>query len=66
MGSKMHLNQIKHGEPLHYSEDTRSHTKEYAQLMDDNDPLKELKKEFLIPSKTGLHNYNVQSSGMCK
>ncbi|MCJ1363037.1 Kynureninase (L-kynurenine hydrolase) [Acarospora aff. strigata] len=54
MGSRHHLNQIKHGPPLPYNDDSRAHTKEYAQALSAQDPLKDLRAEFIIPTKADL------------
>ncbi|KAI9871695.1 MAG: Kynureninase (L-kynurenine hydrolase) [Pleopsidium flavum] len=54
MGSRHHVNQIRHGPPLPFKDDIRAYTKEYAQSLDAKDPLKDLRKEFIIPSKADL------------
>ena len=54
MGSRQHLEHIRHGPPRHFSEDTRAHTKAYAESLDAEDPLRYLRNEFLIPTKQQL------------
>ena len=54
MGSRRHVDQIKHGRPLPPDVDIRAHSKEYAQSLDAQDPLRSLRNEFIIPSKADL------------
>lgn len=54
MGSKLHLRDIKTGPPLSYHDDIRVYTKEYAQALDAQDPLRQFRDEFIIPSKNDL------------
>ncbi|KAJ5172606.1 hypothetical protein N7492_005199 [Penicillium capsulatum] len=54
MGSKQHLHDIKTGPPLPYQDDVRAHTKQYAQALDEQDPLRQFRDEFIIPSKNDL------------
>ena len=54
MGSRLHLRDIKHGPPLPYQDDIRAFTKEYAESLDTQDPLRQFRDEFIIPSKKDL------------
>ncbi|KAG2412401.1 hypothetical protein HFD88_009958 [Aspergillus terreus] len=54
MGSRLHLRDIKHGPPLPYHDDIRAFTKEYAESLDAQDPLRKFRDEFIIPSKKDL------------
>lgn len=54
MGSRMHLRDIKHGPPLAYQDDIRAFTKEYAEALDAQDPLRQFREQFIIPSKKDL------------
>lgn len=54
MGSRRHVEQIKHGPPLSSDVDIRAHSKEYAESLDVLDPLRNLRNEFVIPSKADL------------
>lgn len=54
MGSRMHLRDIKHGPPLPYQDDIRAFTKEYAEALDAQDPLRQFRDQFIIPSKKDL------------
>lgn len=63
MGSRHHLNQIKHGPPLPYKDDIRAHTREYAQSLDAQDPFKDLRAEFIIPTKADLKRTTLEKQG---
>lgn len=54
MGSRQHLRDIKSGPPLHYQDDIRANTREYAEALDAQDPLRQFRDEFIIPSKQDL------------
>lgn len=54
MGSKLHIRDIKTGPPLPYQDDIRANTKEYAQALDAQDPLRQFRDEFIIPSRNDL------------
>jgi kynureninase len=54
MGSKLHARHILHGPPLPQHEDIRAYTKEYAEELDERDPLREFRDQFIIPSKKDL------------
>lgn len=54
MGSRQHLRDIMHGPPLPYQDDIRAYTKEYAEALDAQDPLRQFRDEFIIPSKKDL------------
>lgn len=54
MGSRQHLRDIKTGPPLPYQDDIRAHTREYAEALDAQDPLRQFRDEFIIPSKKDL------------
>jgi kynureninase len=62
MGSRRHAEQIKHGPPLPPDVDIRAHSKEYAHMLDSQDPLKHLRNEFIIPSKADLKRLTLSSS----
>ncbi len=40
--------------PLHFTEDSQAHAREYARALDNEDPLKKFADEFRIPSKANL------------
>ncbi|KAF7586011.1 Kynureninase (L-kynurenine hydrolase) [Aspergillus hancockii] len=54
MGSRLHVREIKTGPPLPYKDDIRAFTREYAESLDAQDPLRQLRDEFIIPSKKDL------------
>ncbi|KAJ5368539.1 uncharacterized protein N7496_008299 [Penicillium cataractarum] len=54
MGSRQHLRDIKSGPPLHYQDDIRAYTRDYAEALDAADPLHQFRDEFIIPSKQDL------------
>lgn len=54
MGSRQHLRDIKTGPPLPYQDDIRAHMREYAEALDAQDPLRQFRGEFIIPSKKDL------------
>lgn len=54
MGSRQHLREMKSGPPLPYQDDVRAYQKEYAQALDSQDPLRQFRDEFIIPSKKDL------------
>ncbi len=61
MGSRRHVEQIKHGPPLPPDVDIRAHSREYAESLDAQDPLSKLRNEFLIPSKADLKRPTLSS-----
>lgn len=54
MGSRQHVRDIKHGAPLSYHDDVRAYTREYAEALDAQDPLRHFRDEFIIPTKKDL------------
>lgn len=54
MGSRQHVRDIKSGSPLPYTDDIRAYKKEYAEALDAQDPLRNFRDEFIIPSKKDL------------
>lgn len=54
MGSKQHLRSIRSGPPLPFQDDIRVGTREYAEALDAQDPLRKFRDEFIIPSKKDL------------
>lgn len=54
MGSRQHLRDIKSGPPLDYQDDIRAYSREYAEALDAQDPLRQFRDEFIIPSKQDL------------
>ncbi|KAE8380715.1 pyridoxal phosphate-dependent transferase [Aspergillus bertholletiae] len=54
MGSRLHVQEIKKGPPLPYKDDIRAFTREYAESLDAQDPLRHFRDEFIIPSKKDL------------
>lgn len=54
MESQQHLRDAKCGPSLPYQDDVRASTKEYAQALDAQDPLRQFRGEFIIPSKNDL------------
>jgi hypothetical protein len=62
MGSRRHVEQIKNGPPLSPDVDIRAHSKEYAESLDAQDPLRKLRNEFIIPSKADLKRPTLSST----
>ncbi|KAI2787559.1 Kynureninase 1 [Penicillium oxalicum] len=54
MGSRLHLRDIQSGPPLEYQDDIRANSREYAEALDQQDPLRNFRSEFIIPSKKDL------------
>ncbi|KAL3474852.1 pyridoxal phosphate-dependent transferase [Aspergillus californicus] len=54
MGSRFRVQQIKSDPPLPYKDDIRAFTREYAASLDAEDPLNNLREEFIIPSANDL------------
>lgn len=54
MGSRQHVRDIKSSSPLPYTDDIRAYKKEYAEALDAQDPLRNFRDEFIIPSKKDL------------
>ncbi|OKL57148.1 Kynureninase 1 [Talaromyces atroroseus] len=62
MGSKLHFQSIKHGPPLPHHDDIRAYKREYAAALDEKDPLRRFRAEFIIPSKKDLLRKNLSES----
>lgn len=68
MGSRLHVQEIKKGPPLPFKDDIRAFTREYAESLDAQDPLRHFRDEFIIPSKKDLKrktlnaNENIEDS----
>ncbi|KAL4807128.1 pyridoxal phosphate-dependent transferase [Aspergillus unguis] len=62
MGSRLHLQKIKHGPPLPYNDDIRAFTREYAASLDAQDPLRHFRDEFIIPSGKDLKRKTLDPS----
>lgn len=54
MGSRQPFRDIKSGAPQPHEDDIRAYTREYAELLDAQDPLRQFREEFFIPSKKDL------------
>ena len=54
MGSRQHLRSIQTGSPLPFQDDIRAYTREYAEALDAQDPLRQFRNEFIIPSRKDL------------
>lgn len=54
MGSRLHFQRIKEGPPLPRHDDIRAYKQEYAAALDECDPLKSYRDQFIIPSKKDL------------
>ncbi|EED20516.1 kynureninase [Talaromyces stipitatus ATCC 10500] len=54
MGSRLHFQRIKEGPPLPHNDDIRAYKREYAEALDEQDPLKSYRDQFIIPSKKDL------------
>lgn len=54
MGSRQHGQDPKHGLPLSYRDDVSAYTREYAEALDSQDPLRLFRDEFIIPTKKDL------------
>jgi kynureninase len=61
MGSR-HAEQIKHASPLPPDVDISAHSKEYAESLDSQDPLRHLRNEFIIPSEADLKRPTLASA----
>lgn len=48
------MEDFSHNPPLPYKDDVRAYTKEYAQALDAQNPLRHLRDQFIIPSKKDL------------
>lgn len=51
--------------PLSYKTDSNAFTKEYAESLDAQDPLREFRKEFIIPSKVDLKRKTLAIDDSC-
>lgn len=54
MGSRLHFQRIKEGPPLPHHDDIRAYKREYAAALDEQDPLKAYRDQFIVPSKKDL------------
>ncbi|GAM36961.1 hypothetical protein TCE0_022r06471 [Talaromyces pinophilus] len=54
MGSRLHFQRLKEGPPLPHHDDIRAYKREYAEALDERDPLKSYRDQFIIPSKKDL------------
>lgn len=54
MGSRLHFQRMKEGPPLPHHDDIRAYKREYAAALDERDPLKSYRDQFIIPSKKDL------------
>jgi kynureninase len=54
MGSQQHPRDLKIGPPLLYTDDIEASKLEYAQALDVQDPLRNFRDEFIIPSVKDL------------
>ena len=61
MGSKQRLHQIKDGPPLHFTNDIRAYQVGYAKALDEQDPLRHLRDQFIIPTKADLERKTLAS-----
>ena len=59
MESQNRLNDIKNGSPLSYQDDINAYDIEYAQNLDAQDPLRNFRDEFIIPSQNDLKRKNL-------
>jgi len=59
MESEHRLNDIKNESPLSYRDDINEYDIEYAQNLDAQDPLRNFRDEFIIPSKEDLKRKNL-------
>ncbi|KAL4783393.1 pyridoxal phosphate-dependent transferase [Aspergillus varians] len=62
MGSRLHAQKIKNGPPLPYKDDIRAFTREYAASLDAQDPLRQFREEFIIPSAKDLKRKTIDPS----
>lgn len=62
MGSRHHVDQIKHGPPLAVDVDIRANSRGYAESLDTHDPLRNLRHEFIIPTKADLKRPTLSST----
>ncbi|RAO70208.1 uncharacterized protein BHQ10_006220 [Talaromyces amestolkiae] len=54
MGSRLHFQRIKERPPLPHHDDIRAYKREYAEALDERDPLRSYRDQFIIPSKKDL------------
>lgn len=59
MASRQYLCGVQSGPSIPYQDDVRASTKEYAQALDAQDPLRQFRDEFIIPSKNDLKRKNL-------
>lgn len=59
MEPKHRFNDIKNESPLSYRDDINAFDIEYAQNLDAQDPLRNFRDEFIIPSKKDLKRKNL-------
>lgn len=50
---------------MQYQEESDAHTKEYAERLDAQDPLRQLRKEFIIPTKSDLKRKTLTKASVC-
>lgn len=62
MGSWLHIRKIKEGPPLPFHDDIRAYRREYAAALDEQDPLRSYRDQFLIPSKKDLLRKNLSDA----
>ena len=66
MGSRLHFQRLKEGPPLPHHDDIRAYKREYAEALDERDPLKSYRDQFIIPSKKDLLRKKlVDTEGLC-
>lgn len=51
--------------PLSYKTDSNAFTREYAESLDAQDPLRDFRKEFIIPSKVDLKRKTLAIDDSC-
>lgn len=63
MGSRQHLEHIKHGKPRHFTEDIRAYKREYAEALDAEDPLRQRRDDFIVPTIEQLKSKKLPEPG---
>ena len=50
---------------MQYQSDESAHSREYAERLDAQDPLRQLRKEFIIPTKADLKRNTLTKTSVC-
>ena len=50
---------------MYHKDNQDAHTKEYAERLDSQDPLRQLRNEFIIPTKADLKRKTLTKASVC-